>query len=185
MGRPHLALLSPTFRNSPPGGPIWHPSGQRSDGGSQESWRPVVDWRRRAGSNVHAPHFQPAPGDTKNSSATLAEHPAGRRPPTPAPRATKEVTLGGRGAAPWRPLPQRLDARQTREATAAESPPPRCQAPAQDAGGLSRRLPSSGRQAQPVLIPTLKLNIRAARRPPRRWRGRRRQRRAPGHTPVP
>lgn len=51
----------------------------------------------------------------------LAEHPAGRRPPTPAPRATKEVTLGGgRGAAPRRPpsAEARRTARQTRGATA-------------------------------------------------------------------
>lgn len=111
VGRPHLALLSPTSRNSPPGGPIDIPLSKGLMEKAQESWRRVAGWRRRAGANVHAPHFQPAPGDTKNSSATLAEHPAGRRLPTPAPRATKEVTLGGRGAAPWRPLPQRLDAR--------------------------------------------------------------------------
>lgn len=111
VGQPNLTLLSPTSRNSSPRWPNWHPFGQRSGGESQGSWRRVVGWRRRAGANVHAPHFQATPGDTKNSSATLAEHPAGRRPPTPAPHATKEVTLGGRGEAPWRPLPQRLDAR--------------------------------------------------------------------------
>lgn len=86
-------------------------------------------------------------GDTKNSSATpppAAVHPAGRRPPTPAPRATKEVTLGGggRGAAPGRPLPQRLDARQIGEATAAEPPPPRSQAPSPGRWGPSRAAPA-------------------------------------------
>lgn len=72
------------------------------------------------------------------------------------------------------PLPQRLDALRARpvgRSQPAESPPPRCQAPAQDAGALSRRLPSSGRQALPALIPALKLNTRAARRPPARWKG--------------
>lgn len=48
----------------------------------------------------------------------LVMHPAGRRPPTPAPRATKEVTLGGRGAAPRSPpsAEARRTARQTRGA---------------------------------------------------------------------
>lgn len=114
VGRPHLALLSPTSRNSLPGGPIDIPLGKGLMEKAQESWRRVAGWRRRAGANVHAPHFQPAPGDTKNSSATLVEHPTGRRLPTPAPHVTKEVTLSGRGAAPWRPLPQRLDARPDR-----------------------------------------------------------------------
>lgn len=56
----------------------------------------------------------------------LAMHPAGRRPPTPAPRATKEVTLGGRGAAPRRPpsAEARRTARQTRGAIAASRSQP-------------------------------------------------------------
>lgn len=75
---------------------------------------------------------------------------------------------------PGFPLPQRLDALRARpvgRSQPAESPPPRGQAPAQNAGALSRRLPSSGRQALSALIPALKLNTRAARRPPARWKG--------------
>lgn len=84
-------------------------------------------------------------------------------------------------------------ARPVRRRQPAQSPPPRCQAPDQDAGALSRRLPSSGRQAQLALIPALKLNTRAAREAareverPRRHREEHRHtpRHAPSHTAAP
>lgn len=125
------------------------PWGLRSDGETQGSWRRVAGLEAPRGRERTRPTLPTRPGgDTKNSSGTpppAAVHPAGRRPPTPAPRATKEVTLGGgggRGAAPGRPLPQRLDARQIGEATAAEPPPPRSQAPSPGRWGPSRAAPA-------------------------------------------
>lgn len=105
----------------------------------------------------------------------LAVHPAGRRPPTPAPRATKEVTLGGgRGAAPRRPSAEaRRTARQTRGATA-DSRVPSTAMPGPSPGRWGPLAPPSflGKTALPALVPALKLNTRAARRPPARWKGR-------------
>jgi hypothetical protein len=67
-------------------------------------WKTGTEWRletRRQ--HERAPCVLPrAPGDTKSCSATPAVQPAGGRPPTPAPRATKERAQRG-DARPARP----------------------------------------------------------------------------------
>lgn len=97
-GGPTLPF-SPTSRNSPPGGP----TGVLLGKGLMERPRKAGNGWQAGGAaraRTYSSHTSNPPwGDTKNSSATPAKHPAGRRPPTPAPRATKEVTLSGQ---PWR-----------------------------------------------------------------------------------
>lgn len=165
MGRPHLALLSPTSRNSPPGGPIGIPLGK----GLMERARKAGDrWRAggAAGARTYTPHTSNPPRETQRTAQRrwpsiprAGGHPHPPHAPQRRLPSAAEERLPGvpfrRGSTRARPVRRRQPS----------PPPPRCQAPAQDAGALSRRLPSSGRQAQPVLIPTLKLNIRAARRP--------------------
>lgn len=142
-----------------------------------DGWR---GWRRRAGANVHAPHFQPAPGETQRTAQGRRR----RRPCIPRagghphpPHAPQRRLPSAAAAAGERlpGVPFRRGSTRARSARRRQpSPLHRAARPqAQDAGGpLAPRLPSSGRQAQPVLIPALKLNTRAAPRPPGRWRGR-------------
>lgn len=172
VGRPHLVLLSLTSRNSPPGDPIGIPLGK----GLMERARKAGDGWQAGGAaraRTYTPHTSNPPRETQRTAqrrwssiprAGGHPHPP-HAPQRRLPSAAKERLPGvpfRRGSTRSRPVRRRQPSPLHRAAR----PQPRTLGPSRAAF-----LPRGGRRS-PVLIPTLKLNIRAARRPPGRWRGR-------------
>lgn len=143
-----------------------------------------------ADASTHTRHLFAAPGDTKSCFAAPPCSPRAGGHPHPAPARPKEAkaSAGHSSGTPARPRPARprLPSAAARlpgvpfgagDSTRAQpwrpEPSPLHSAArpqAKDRGAPARFLPSSGSRAQAALIPALKLNTGAARRPPRRRR---------------